>query len=190
MATTRSFKVRDTNIGSGSVSANLDIEMWDAASGGSTLDSVAGLTLTANYFDPCPLCCFPPETMIWMGDETHKPIGKIKAGETIRLQNCLEKVGEVIVRENRPMAKLRFADDRELILSVDHPIYVKGKGMAAINTETHYKGDLAKELEVGDYGLTESGLLIKLVSIETYDYPGKVYTFSNSRFFANGIMVY
>lgn len=191
MTSNRSFQCIDTNPGAGgSQSANLDIEMWDAASGGSTFDSVAGLILSASYFDPCPLCCFPPDTMIWMADGTHRPIGGISAGEVLRIQNGIESVGEVIIREGRPMCKLTFADSRTLVLSVDHPIYAKGKGRACVQPESQYKGHMPEQLEVGDHALTEGGILIKLVGIESYDFPGKVYTFSNTRFFAGGVMVY
>lgn len=191
MTSSMTLSCHDSDVGIGAEGANLDIEMWDASSGGNSLDDVAGLVMVASWFDACPTCCFPPETLIAMGDGTSKAIGKIKAGELISKQGGSEKVGEVIVRDHRPMCELTFEDGRTLVLSIDHPIYIKGKGMACVQPETDYKAlGMAFKLEIGDYTKTESGILIKLVGIDSFDYPDKVYTFSNSLFFAGGILVY
>lgn len=191
MSTTRTFKVRDANSGFPLGTANIDVEMWDAASGGSLLDDVAGMVLTADYFNACPTCCFPPDTLVLMGNGESKEIGTIKAGERVATQLGSEEVGEVIVRERRPMYKLTFEDGRTLVLSVDHPIYIKGKGMACVKSESDYKGrGVAAVLEIGDYARTDGKVLIKLVGIDHYDFPGKVYTLSNSLFFAGGVLVY
>lgn len=167
---------------------------WDAASGGSVLDTGTTGTWSALLAEEgCPSCCFTPDTLIAMADGSSKPIGHIRSGDLIRVQNGLEAVGAVIVRERRVMFKIKFECGRQMILSEDHPVYVDGKGYAAINPDPRvdYKDlGVAKTLEVGDYAVSDQGRLIRLTSMEPYDYPGKVYTLSNSGFFANGVLVY
>lgn len=191
LGTTRTLKVRDTNSGASAQSCNLDIEMWDAASGGSSLDSVAGLILRANYFDSCPLCCFTPDTLITMADGSTKAICEITEDDHIRTHDGYEKVTEVIVRKNRTMWELQTEDGRILRLSEDHPVYVEGKGYSSINPEPEYKDLTTTDTIVeGDFVMLESKVLLKVVSIKRYEYRHPVYTLGNSRFYANGILVY
>lgn len=192
LSTTRSFKVRDTDGGSGFNECDMDMDMWDAASGGSNLDSVANLILRANYNNPCPLCCFMPDTMITMGDGSTKPICEIDESDSIRVYGgASEKVTEVIVRQDRSMWKIELEDGRILILSEDHPVFVQGKGYSCINPEAPYK-DLTDTdtLIEGDTVKLESGVLLRVVKMTRDPFRGTVYTLGNSRFYANGILVY
>lgn len=191
MSTTRDFKVVDSDSGGSDVVCNLDIEMWDAASGGSVIDSVLGLEMRAAYTDICPTCCFTPDTPITLADGTFMAIGDIRQGDLIKVLGGVEPVSEIIVRDNRPMYRVTFDDDRVLEISDEHPIAIAGKGYAAINPVDEYK-DLgrAEYLTIGDRAVDSDRNLIAVISIYEFHYPDAVYTFGNSKFYANGILVY
>ena len=191
MSTTRTFKVRDTDSGSGIAECDMDIEMWDAASGGNSLDSVVGLVLQADYNDPCPGCCFLPETLVTMGDGSTKPIGDVVVGDVIRTFGGSEKVTGLIIRTHRPMWDMELEDGRVLTLSEDHPVFIQGKGYSCINPEMEYK-DLSEtdKIELGDHVKMESGVLLKIVDMTRNPYDSTVHSFENSKFYANGILVY
>lgn len=165
---------------------------WDAASGGNTLDTTSSATWSARLItNPCPLCCFTPWTLVTMANGSQQVIVDVQVGDMIKVEDGIESVTEVLVRENRPMHVIRFADDRILEASEDHPLYVDGKGYAAVNPIIEYKDlGIAEVLVVGDKVLDESGQLNEIVSIEYMNYPETVYTFSNSKFYANGMLVY
>lgn len=189
--TTRSFRVRDTNPAAGGVSCDLDIDVYNQPSGGSPEDS-ANVVLTATLFDACPTCCFTPDTLITMGDGSTQPISEVATGDSIRTYGGTTEVTEVIVRVNRPMWRLELEDGRILHLSDEHPIYIKGKGYSCIRpNELDYK-DLkgVDKIALGDYAMLESGVLLRVVKMDPHPFTGKVYTFGNSRFYANGILVY
>lgn len=167
---------------------------WDAASGGNLLQTTSGATWSANRItDMCPTCCFTPETMITMAEGLPMPIGRVKIGDLIRVENGIEEVTEVITRVERVMHRITFDDGRYLDASEDHPLYVEGKGYAAVNPDPRidYKDlGVAKELVVGDRVTTIAGDTVRVDEIRLIDYPETVYTFANSKFFANGILVY
>lgn len=190
LGTTRNWAVSDSNPTAGSKGeANATWAFYDAATGGNLLDSVT-YTITAAYTDACPLCCFTPDTPITMADGTTRMIGEIIEGDLIRVRNGIEPVKGVLIRKNRPMYMVTLANERRLHLSAEHPIYVDGKGYAAIDPVDDYK-DMGKagQLEVNDLVVTLDGTSVVL-SIEERPYPGNVYTLANSHFFANGILVY
>lgn len=187
----KSLGVFDSNIGAGGHSATLTIVFYDAEIGGNTLQTITGLTLTATLFNACPLCCFTPDTLVTMADHTQKRIVDIKVGDEILVASKkAEEVTEIITRVERPMYKLIFEDGRILHASVDHPIWVDGKGYCSVHPQKNYKdrGPTAK-LEIGDYVVTESDVLIKLVGIDYAEYLDTVYTLGNYNYFANGIIV-
>lgn len=187
----KSLGVFDSNPAAGGQSATLTIVFYDAETGGNTLQTITGLTLTATLFNACPSCCFTPDTLVTMADHTQKRIGDIKIGDEILLASKkVEEVTEIITRVERPMYKLIFEDGRVLHASVDHPIWVDGKGYCSVHPQKNYKdrGPTAK-LEIGDYVVTESDVLIKLVSIDYAEYLDTVYTLGNYNYFANGIIV-
>ena len=190
LSTTRSFRVSRSIIGTTSVTGYF--RMYDAASGGNTLQTTSSATWSAERdFDPCPLCCFTPDTLITMADGLPMQIGKVKAGDLIRVEYGIEPVGEVLVRTRRPMYKLHFSDDRVLRLSADHPIHVEHRGYCCVEPPPEYK-DISdiKKLKVGDNVTTVAGDTVRIEEIEGITYPDEVYTFSNSRFYANGLLVY
>lgn len=168
-----------------------------------TLDATSGsntrywfielITLIAG----CARCCFTPDTLIRMADMSQKPIGEIQEGEFILVFDELTNstvavpVSEVIVRENNVMYELTFDDGTTLNSSEDHPIFVVGKGYSSINPTGIYKDiGVPSQLEIGDRVSTLFGTTPRLTGMKLIDYPHKVYTFGNSRFYANGVLVY
>jgi len=189
MTANRELGVRDLTAIAGYQTANVTVRMYDAASGGTQLDSVT-YVVEAEYTSACPKCCFTPDTPIMMADGKVKPIELIKEGELIANQSGGEAVTKIIKRKDRRMVKLTFSDGRTLTLSVDHPIHVDDKGPCAVEPEANYKGHTTRQLEIGDWATLASRLKIKLVSIEQDPYRDEVYTFENRLFYANGILVY
>lgn len=164
---------------------------YDAASGGTLLDTSPTISFSAEYeFSGCPLCCFTPDTPVRMASGIDMPIGKVRAGDMIDTPTGPQEVGEVLIREQRAMYRIQFEDGCYLDASDDHPFEVPGKGPASINPQCEYKDlGIPLTLEVNDvvrsyYGIT------RITAIGKINYPGKVYTFSNSPFYANGILVY
>jgi hypothetical protein len=143
--------------------------------------------------EACRYCCFTPDTFITMADGSIQSIDSIKVNDLIKVVNGVEKVTEVITRTNRTMYKIIFNDNRILNTSEDHPLFVEGKGFAAINPDLtiDYKDlGIAKQLNINDNVVTINKNTIKIVKIEPINYIDTVYTFKNSQFFANGILVY
>lgn len=145
----------------------------------------------------CPTCCFTPDTLITMADRTTKPISEVKSGDPILVydpktgKQVAEPVSTLIIRRSRPMWKYVFADGRTLTASEEHPLYVLGKGYAAVKPVPEYK-DLgcAVFIDVGDMVLDVDGYENEIVSLTEIVYLDDVYTFENSRFYANGMLVY
>jgi intein/homing endonuclease len=105
--------------------------------------------------------------------------------------NVAVPVSEIITREERPMYELTFANGNSLRASEDHPLYVVGKGYASVAPIPDYKDlGLPNRLEVGDQVVNELGVPSRIVEIKPIEYTGTVYTFGNSRFYANGVLVY
>jgi hypothetical protein len=151
----------------------------------------ATTTLYAEVEPSCGICCFTPETLVTMADYTTKPIIDIRVGDFILVRGGSKKVTEVITRQNRVMYRIRFFDGRILNASDEHPLYVVGKGYSAINPVGVYKDlGMADELVVGDRVLDEDSDENEIVEITEIDYPHTVYTFAESEFYANGMLVY
>ena len=145
----------------------------------------------------CPFCCFTPDTLIRMADGSEKPIVDVQVGEFILvydealMSNVAVPVSNVITRVDRPMYELTFEDGNTLRASEDHPLYVVGKGYASVAPAPGYKDlGLPHPLEVGDQVVNELGVPSRIIGIKPIDYTGTVYTFGNSRFYANGVLVY
>jgi hypothetical protein len=141
----------------------------------------------------CPTCCFTPDTLISMADGTTRAIVAVMVGDWIMVRGGTKQVTEVITRTNRVMYQIQFADGRILNASEDHPLYVVDKGYAAINPGVGgmYKDlGIPDQLYVGDLVLDSEGKENQIVSITELDYPETVYTFAESEFYANGMLVY
>jgi len=90
------------------------------------------------------------------------------------------------------MFRLHFEDGSHIDTSDDHPFDVKGKGATSIAHHNEVYKELAPRahLVVGDKVTTQSGEHRRITGIQPIEYPGTVYTFENSMFFANGFLVY
>lgn len=167
----------------------------DATSGSNTRYWV--IQLETEGGGSCPYCCFTPDTLIRMADGSEKPIVDVQVGEFILAYDDLSQlnvavpVKEVIVREGRPMYTYTFEDGKTLVASEDHPLYVVGKGYVSINPSIGYKDmGVPGHISVGDFVVNELGIRNKIVGIDPHPYDGTVYTFGNSKFYANGVLVY
>lgn len=197
MTTDKLIMCRDTNAASGGQTANVTVRMYNASSGGSLLSS-ATFSLSAVYYNPCPTCCFTPDTPILMGNGTYMPIGRVREGDEIIVydsldrKNKVEKVGMVIVRYDRAMYAMQFDDGTVLRVSDDHPFHIEEKGgPAAINPIYEYKGwGVPEQVHIGDLVSRPDGTRATITAIKKIDYKGAVFTFSNSLFYANGKLVY
>ena len=145
----------------------------------------------------CPTCCFTPETLITMADMSFKRIDEVVVGDIILSYS--EKLGQsvpstvtgIITRVERPMFQYTFSNGKILNASEDHPLYVVGKGYASINPTVEYKDlGVPEVISIGDYVLDESRNKMQIANIEPIHYPETVYTFENSVFYANGVLVY
>lgn len=176
---------------SGTKSSNGTAYVREIADTGNVASAAYAIYVETGGGGGCPLCCFTPDTLVTMADGMRKYIVDVQAGDLIKVRSGEEAVGEVITRTNRVMYKLTFADGRTLRMSEDHPIFVRDKGFASMNNQWDYK-DLghAAQLEEGDFVKMEDQTFNRIVHINEIDYPGTVYTFSNSRFYANGMLVY
>jgi hypothetical protein len=172
--------------------SNVKFEIRDATS--LTVLATALVSLEAILYTGgggCPFCCFAPGTQIRMADPVYKNIEDVVVGDHILTADGERTVSEIIVREDRTMLELAFDGGITILASDDHPFFVEGKGWASWNPTVPYKDiGIPKSLEAGDRVRTEDGGTVKFLGGKTVDFPGKVYTFKESRFYANGLLVY
>lgn len=171
--------------------------MWDAATGGSTLwtGSTVGWDADAESAGGCPLCCFTPETPVTLASGLEVPIKDVHEGDKIKVYDPVEErqtyapVTKVIIRENVPLFKITF-QDRTIRVSPDHPFHTRS-GPKSIGPHPTYKflGE-TESLRPGDEVLTIDGTWTRVVKIERVSNVPHVYTFKNSYFYANGLLVY
>ena len=189
IASTQTFELSQNIVGSRTIIGQF--QFYDAASGGTLLDSgLAGQTWRATLTaDPCPICCFTPDTLIEMARGIEVPIASIREGDEIATSKGPQVVKEIITRQNRRMYRITFSDGSYVNASEDHPLDVNGTPRS-INPIIDYKHiGLPEKLQIGDVVTTRRGNL-EIVSIESIEYPGTVYTLGNVLFYANGILVY
>lgn len=164
---------------------------YDAATGGNLLDTgPLNQTWTATQtVDPCPICCFTPDTLIEMANGFQVQIGALRVGDEILTANGPEVVEEIITRVNRVMYRITFSDGTYVNASEDHPLDVGGVPRS-INPLIDYKHiGLPEKLAIGDLVTTRNGD-VRVQSIEQINFPEMVYTLGNVLFYANGVLVY
>lgn len=198
MSSTRVFRHFQSIVGVDTITGYF--RAWDAASGGNILDTGPTATWSATVnFNPCPTCCFTADTLITMADGSYLRIADVRVGDKVLtpsedgLSTGEMEVTEVIVRVNRPMHRIHISNGTVLEASEDHPLYVEGKGWASVKPDprTDYKDiGLPETISIGDKVCDEHGYLHTIVKIEPLDYSEPVFTFAESQFFANGILVY
>jgi hypothetical protein len=191
MATTAYIRQRDINQAAGGNTTNVTVSMYDAETGGNLLGS-ATYSLTATSFNPCPTCCFTPDTLVTLASGLQARIVDIRKGDMIHTANGPEAVEDIITVQAQDMFRLHLDDGRHIDTSSDHPFHVKGKGPASIAHRDGVYKDLPPrhELSVGDAISDVNGAVATITGIQPISYPGTVYTFSNSLFYANGLLVY
>ena len=191
LATTRSWSLTKSTAGTITCTGTLYVRMTQSPQ--TTLNTSSFFLSAEKQNDPCPTCCFTPDTLISMGDGTTRAIVAVMVGDWIMVRGGTKQVTEVITRTNRVMYQIQFADGRILNASEDHPLYVVDKGYAAINPGVggDYKDlGIPDQLYVGDLVLDSDGRENQIVDIIDLDYPETVYTFAESEFYANGMLVY
>ena len=167
---------------------------WDVASGGTHLVQTSTASWTCESEPsgggPCPLCCFTPDTLVAMESGLEIPISEVNEGDYIMTVQGPAQVESVIVRHNVPMFKIRTEDGKEITASPDHP-FVTDEGWASADPMGDYKKlGTPDKLKVGHSLFTDEGKWTKVVSIKKAHIEPVVYTFSNSLFYANGLLVY
>ncbi len=179
-----------TALGTSTVNCTLDVQFWDASTGGTNLDTqTVNLSAEAEDFGGCPLCCFTGDTLVTLECGIDVPIRDVKEGDTIMTPDGPTSVGEVIVRTNVPIFELSFADGKSVKVSPDHPFHTP-QGPASLSQHEYKDLGVPGKLRVGSEIFTDSGEWTRLTKIERVaNYP-VVYTFSNSLFYANGLLVY
>jgi hypothetical protein len=182
-----------------SIGVNTIIGYWkayDAASGGTLLDTGASGTYSATYeFESCPTCCFVTGTMVTMGSGLEMPIERVREGDSIMVKCPVdgvlksEAVQEIVVRERVPIFELIFEDGSTLKTSPDHPIHVKGKGYSSVHPFEYKDLGIPEQLSVGDRVTHISGPSREIKYIRFLETAPIVYTFTNMYWFANGNLV-
>ena len=145
----------------------------------------------------CPRCCFTPDTLITMADGSLRRIDQVIVGDLIlsydeKLNtNVYTPISGVITQVNRVMFEYTFSNGNKLKASDDHPLYVVGKGYASINPTVEYKDlGVPQVIQIGDTVVDENQNKTKIIDIQPIEYSETVYTFENSKFYANGVLVY
>jgi len=154
------------------------------------------------YFDGIDVHCFAEGTKILMANKTEKNIESISAGDSIlafeknKNQLISVTVSKLITVRHQNLVKLKF-DDRFIVVTNDHPFYVKGKEWSSINplkSNTNYLQDKEiRKLIIGDLVFipTENRYL-RLNSIEQLNGSQTTYTIdthTGDSFIANGLLV-
>lgn len=189
LGTTRSWKVRDTNSSPTTAVCNADYDFYDAASGGSNIGSV-NVVLTADYESAgCPFCCFPPGTKIAMQSGIELPIEAVRSGDQLWSEQGPMEVEEIVVRHQVPVYRLTFSDGRTLDITPDHPV-LTDLGPASILGIDYKDLDSIRQLEIGDRVYAKGPQWLVLEDMQKLGVYPTVYTFSNSNFYAGGILVF
>jgi hypothetical protein len=147
--------------------------------------------------------CFVAGTKITMDDYTERNIEDIIVGNYIVSHNLNNSINEtdivesVTSREVNVTITYMFDDNDILEATVDHPIYVKGKGWSSYdnklsNSMYNIIGNVAK-IEVGDFVKTINGYA-KIRNMIKNHKNKMVYNLSrvkhNNNFFANKILAH
>lgn len=146
--------------------------------------------------------CFVAGTKIAMDDGTSKNIEDVIVGDrVVTLEDEDELVGnrvlEVMSKANQPTVKYTLSTGDVVESTLDHPIFVKGKGYCSYSpslTTQENNGMNVNQIEIGDSVLFYSDIEGTITSIELQDAPKTVYNLrnveNNHNFFANGILVH
>jgi hypothetical protein len=165
-------------------------------------------------------CCLSQGTLVRLSNGKDKLIENLKAGDTVlaydRTKNefVSSRVVKMFQTEHAGFVKLNFAalyrngvtvfDPMSIIISNDHPVWVKEKGWCSLEPEMTKRIQMLKDvkkLEVNDYCYTNRDLSMEgfagnamLASIEKIKEPVRAYSIVQLEnkldcFIANGIVV-
>lgn len=149
------------------------------------------------------IICLSSDTLISTLWET-KAISTIQPGaEIVSLDlnsglPVMERVGNVVHSLHNQCAVIGFRNGRQLKMTLDHPVYVVGKGWCSVNEEQNefLYGENVKRLVIGDKCLScSNGLLeeIEIVTIDICPCSEEFYCLSTEKshaFLANGILAH
>ena len=147
--------------------------------------------------------CFVAGTLISMGEGDRVPIEDIKEGDMVLTYNLehnehrINKVNAVYSKKVDKVAHIIIEEEKEITCTLDHPLYVKGKGWCSVDNDLSNKlysiESSVGKLEIGDELLYSKGSS-KVVSIEVIEEETVVYNLQeveeHNNFFANGILVH
>lgn len=150
-----------------------------------------------------PLCCFMPGTLISMANGSTKLIESLEVNDEVLSYNedtnevVVNTVSSIVTPMRSSIYRITTEDDTEIKLTLDHPLFVEGKGWSAIDIDSAtkvYKIPVS-QLEVGD---TLVGDLVhkKIKSIElitgltSITYSIKLNDEAAPSYFANGVLAH
>jgi intein/homing endonuclease len=160
------------------------------------------LAISEINFDGLDVHCFAAGTSILMADKTEKNIELIKSGDSIltfdKQTNQLSKtvVIRLVTARHSNLVKLTF-DDREIIVTDDHPFFTDNKQWASVNSDKsnnfYLQDKLVSQLSVDmNVFIPSDNKFIRLKSIEHLAGEQLTYTIeiaSGDSFIANGLLV-
>ena len=188
LSSTWSYRIIRSTNGTNTIAGYF--KMYDAASGGNTLWTGPTATWSAEAeIGGCPLCCFTPDTLVSMARGIDVQISSVREGDEIMGLNGTQAVGEVIVRYNVPIFPVTFEDGRVINVSPDHPLQSE-EGPASLFPQDYKDLGTPAKLRVGSRVFTDEGNWLRITKIGEAHKEPVVYTFSNSLFYANGLLVY
>jgi RHS repeat-associated protein len=151
--------------------------------------------------------CLVEGTEVLMGDLSYKEIEKIKVGDTVKTIDLLSdtlkntKVLEIASPIHKRLVTIQFSNEDSLTATLDHPIYVQGKGWSSFApelTERRYNVE-SNKVEVGDtcrvYATNDNPEKVTIQEITPHQKSVKTYTLSklsggSDNFIAGGIIVH
>lgn len=163
---------------------------------------IAGTT-PINSFITHNAPCFVAGTKITLADGTLKNIEDVQSGDVVATFDL--KTGEVIhnvvnavfSKNVSDVVKYKFDNGEVLKCTLDHPIYVEGKGWTSFNyelsNELYSLEEQVKQIEVGDRVKLISGTA-QIAEINAFSEEVTVYNLQdiegNHNFFANNVLVH
>lgn len=160
------------------------------------------LAISEINFDGLDVHCFASGTSILLSNKTEKNIELIKIGDSIltfnKQTNQLSKaaVTQLVVTRHSNLIKLTF-DDREIIVTDDHPFFTENKQWSSVNPDksnySYLQDNFVTRLSINDNVFVPAdNKFIRLKNIEQLVGEQLTYTIeitSGDSFIANGLLV-
>ena len=160
------------------------------------------LAISEINFDGLDVHCFASGTNILLANKTEKNIELIKTGDSIltfnKQTNQLSKaaVTQLVVTRHSNLIKLTF-DDREIIVTDDHPFFTENKQWSSVNPDksnnSYLQDNFVTRLSINDNVFVPAdNKFIRLKNIEQLAGEQLTYTIditTGDSFIANGLLV-